>query len=49
MPREIFPDGHTEPVCNIGAEPTLTRTSPETDSTEVVVARLLPDASQLRL
>ncbi|MDW5324567.1 FtsX-like permease family protein [Plantactinospora sp. KLBMP9567] len=42
VPREIFPDGHTEPVCNIGAEPTLTRTSPETDYTEVAVARLLP-------
>ncbi|GAB3963563.1 FtsX-like permease family protein [Plantactinospora veratri] len=43
VPREIFPDGRTEPVCDIGAEPSLTRTSPDTDYTQVAVARLLPD------
>ncbi|MEO3744200.1 FtsX-like permease family protein [Plantactinospora sp. B5E13] len=42
-PREIFPDGHTEPVCNTLAEATTTRTAPETDVSEVHAVRLLPD------
>ncbi|MEQ4302817.1 FtsX-like permease family protein [Plantactinospora sp. B6F1] len=43
VPREIFPDGHTEPICNVSPEPTLSRVTPETEYAEVLVARLLPD------
>ncbi|MFC6016569.1 FtsX-like permease family protein [Plantactinospora solaniradicis] len=44
VPREIFPDGHTEPVCNLASRPIVSgSTVTNVEHTEVLVARLLPD------